>query len=415
MSISTSVRVQHPWGLVCLLAIAMTINFFHRGNLAVAAPVLGPELGLSALKLGVLLSAFYWTYAICQIWAGSLVDRFDVRWVYTAGFLLWSLATFCSGLVVSFATLLILRLLLGLGESVAYPASSRILAATFPESRRGLANSVIDLGARVGPAFGTLCGGLMVAGLGWRWLFRLTGGIGLLWLIPWLFLAPAMAPPKNQPAVNQKGGWGPLLRRRPVWGTCGGLCGANYAWYFLLSWLPSYLVKERHFSLNSMAIWAAAPYLLMAVSSIGGGALADRLIARGGSPVRVRRNFLAIGLLLTALLMPSVLIPRIEWALAGLLLTCFCFGIYASNLWSLSQTLAGAEAAGRWTGFQNACGNVAGIVAPTLTGWIVAQTGEFALAFLGASAACLAGAASFWFLVRASDGVVVPAPQKVTV
>jgi nitrate/nitrite transporter NarK len=182
-----------------------------------------------------------------------------------------------------------------------------------------------------------------------------------------------------------------------------------------LSWLPSYLVKERHFSLNSMAIWAAAPYLLMAVSSIGGGALADRLIARGGSPVRVRRNFLAIGLLLTALLMPSVLIPRIEWALAGLLLTCFCFGIYASNLWSLSQTLAGAEAAGRWTGFQNACGNVAGIVAPTLTGWIVAQTGEFALAFLGASAACLAGAASFWFLVRASDGVVVPAPQKVTV
>ena len=402
MSTSSPGRVRHPWALVCLLAVAMTINFFDRGNLAVAAPVLAPDLGLSSLSLGFLFSAFFWTYALGQIPSGWLVDRIDVRWVYAGGFLIWSLATFFTGVVVSFATLLCLRLLLGVGESMAYPACSRILVITFPENRRGLANSLIDLGARVGPAVGTLCGGLLVAGMGWRFLFLLTGGAGLLWLIPWMFLAPAKSGPANLPAAHQTG-WGELLRKRAVWGTCGGLCGANYAWYFLLSWLPSYLVSERHFSLNSMAIWAAAPYLLMVVSSVGGGVLADRLISRGGSAVRVRRGFLTTGLLLTSVLLPTVLISRIEWALAGLLLACFAFGIYASNLWSLSQTLAGTEAAGRWTGIQNACGNLAGVVAPALTGWIVARTGQFAIAFVAASVACLLGSASFGFLVRASD------------
>ena len=198
------------------------------------------------------------------------------------------------------------------------------------------------MGARLGPALGTLCGGLMVAKLGWRWLFLLSGGAGLAWLIPWMFLAPRRPPLADRVAAVQIG-WGDLLRRRALWGTRCGQFGANYAWYFLLSWLPSYLVKERHFSLSAMAVWAAAPYCLMAITSMGGGVLADRLIRRGASAVRVRQAFVCVGLLLTAFLLPLVLIPRIEWALAGLLVACFAYGIYASNLWALSQTLAGAS------------------------------------------------------------------------
>jgi predicted MFS family arabinose efflux permease len=141
----------------------------------------------------------------------------------------------------------------------------------------------------------------------------------------------------------------------------------------------------------------------MAVTSMGGGILADRLIGRGASAIRVRQALLCVGLLLTAFLLPSVIIPHIEWALAGLLTACLAFGIYASNVWALSQTLAGPIAAGRWTGFQNACANVAGVVAAMLTGWIVARTGQFALAFMGASLACMFGAASYWFFVHPSD------------
>jgi MFS family permease len=400
---ATAKTERVPWGLVILLFFAMFISFFDRGNLAVAAPVLAPELGLSPVALGWLLSGFFWTYAAGQLGAAWLVDRIEVRWAYAAGFLLWSLATLSTAAVSTFSALLCMRLLLGVGEAVAYPASSRIVAAVVPEHRRGLANSVIDLGARLGPALGILMGAQLVGRLGWRGLFVITGSAGLIWLIPWLARAPRVLTPTVARPGGAGPGWRDLLRRRDVWGTCGGLGCANYAWYFLLSWLPSYLVKERQFSMNSLSVGGALPFLLMALTSIGGGILSDRWISRGASPVRVRRGFLVVGLLMTALFLPTVLLPRIEWALAGLFLSCLSLGVYASNLWPLTQTLAGPMAAARWTGFQNAFGNLAGIVSPIVTGWIVAHTGRFAFAFLAASLACVAGAASFGLLVRDSD------------
>ncbi len=400
-SVSAPGAKRLPWGLVALLVIVMIISFFDRGNLAVAAPILAPELGLSTWSVGLLLSAFFWTYAAFQIGAGWLVDRIEVRWVYAGAFLLWSLATLGTAFMGTFGGLLAMRLLLGLGESVTYPASSRILAAVIPEHRRGLANSLVDLGARLGPAAGTMCGALLAARLGWRGLFLITGGAGLLWLVPWLLRAPrvlvATQAARQEVAAPS---WGDLLRRRAMWGTCGGLCGANYAWYFLLSWLPSYLVRERHFTLTGVALWGALPYAFMAISSMGGGILADRWIARGGRAVRVRKAFPVTGLLITSAVLPLVLLPRVEFAVAGLFVACFTFGIYASNLFSLTQTLAGPEAAGRWTGLQNACGNVAGIVSPMLTGWLVTRTGGFTAAFIAASVACLLGAASFGLLVK---------------
>jgi MFS family permease len=152
--------------------------------------------------------------------------------------------------------------------------------------------------------------------------------------------------------------------------------------------------------MNSVAIWGALPYLFMIVSSISGGYLADRWISRGASAVRVRRGFASSGLAMSAVLLPLTLLPRVEWALAGLFLTCFAFGSYVSNLWALTQTLAGPQAAGRWTGMQNACGNLAGILSPILTGWLVTRTGHYSIAFLAASLACLGGAASFGLLIR---------------
>lgn len=390
----------HPWGLVLLLCAALCLNFFHRGNFAVAAPVLGPEFGMSQWAMGLLLSSFFWTYSVSLIGAGWLADRVEVRWVYAIGFLVWCSATLLTSLATSFAALLFTRLLLGVGESVAYPSNSRMLATVFPENRRGLANAVTDLGGRIGPFLGTMGGALLVAKAGWRGLFFITGGLGLLWLIPWLIWAPrnilTVAPVNSAPA-----GWGELLRRRDVWGTFGGLFGANCFWYFLMSWLPSYLVRERHFSMTGLSIWGALPYLLMAISSIAASLVADRWISRGASPVRVRRGFLVTGLTLAAVLLPLALIPRIEWALAGLFITCLVLGLYFSNLWALTQTLAGIHAAGRWTGMQNACGNIAGVLSPLAAGWIIHRTGRFTWAFAAASVACLAGAASFGLLVRA--------------
>jgi MFS family permease len=402
MTTNQSAKMNTPWGLVALLVMVMIISFIDRGNLSVAAPAMVAEVRLSAWAMGLLLSAFFWTYALFQIVSGWLSDRYEVRWIYAVGFLVWTAATISTGLVSTFALFLIFRLFLGIGESVTYPATSRILAAVVPENRRGLANSLVDLGARVGPAAGILLGAtLLTTGQGWRTIFFLTGSLGILWLIPWMWFAPKKLEASSRfSGAEIKGlSWSQLLRSRSVWGTCGGLCGANYSWYFLLTWLPTYLVKERQISYGSLAFLGTLPFLLMVVSSLGCGLLADRLISKGGSAVKVRKGFLVIGLSLTAVFMLGALSPRGQLAITSLMIACFTFGIYASNLFALTQALAGAGAAGRWTGLQNACGNLAGIVSPMLTGWIVEHTGTFAMAFVCAGIACLAGAASFGLLV----------------
>ena len=417
MTLNPSISARTPWGLVALLVIVMTISFIDRGNLSVAAPAMIAEMKLSAWAMGVLLSAFFWTYALFQIVSGWLSDRFEVRWVYATGFLVWSAATFSTGLVSTFALFLAFRMFLGIGESVTYPATSRILAAVVPENRRGLANSLVDLGARLGPAAGIFLGAtLLTTGQGWRVIFFLTGSLGILWLIPWMLVAPkklatSAAPPESEGAGLS---WSRLLRSRSVWGTCGGLCGTNYSWYFLLTWLPTYLVKERHISYGSLAFLGTLPFLLMVVSSLSCGILADWLISKGGSAVKVRKGFLVTGLSLTAVFMLGVLSSRGQLAIVSLMIACFTFGIYASNLFALTQALAGARAAGRWTGLQNACGNLAGIVSPMFTGWIVEHTGTFAMAFVCAGIACLAGAASFGLLVGNTPlAGPVPAEQMV--
>jgi MFS family permease len=397
-------RKTRPWVLVFLLVAVMLLSFFDRGNLSVAAPVLAPDLGITPEELGRLFSAFFFTYALFQVGVGWLCDRIDVKWVYASGFLVWSAATLGTAATTGFTGLLLMRLLLGVGESVTYPATARILAAVIPERRRGLANSLVDaFGARIGPALGIVCGAWLVADRGWRALFLILGGAGLLWLVPWIALAPRLGFVPEKAAAVPKVGWRELLARRAFWGTCGGLMGANYAWYFLLTWLPSYLVGERGFSLKSMGVIGSFPFLIMVVPSLAGGVVADWLVSHGRSPVRVRKSFLAAGLLLTAMLLPLTIVPRIELALAALFAACFTLGVYASNLFALTQSLAGPEASGRWTGLQNACGNIPGMVAPWVTGWIVQTTGRFSAAFVAAGVSCLIGSACFGLLVREAD------------
>ncbi len=391
--------ISRPRMLLFLLMLAMCINFFDRVSLSVAAPVLAPELHITTWSLGVLLSSFFWTYSVCQIGSGWLVDRVEARSAYAVAFILWSLATLGMAFASSFEGLLSMLLVLGVCESLAYPMTSHIIASAFPEERRGLANSLVDLGARLGPAAGTMCGGLLIAHVGWRGLLTICGIGGGLWVIPWLLLAPRLPVPQGK-STDLAVSWKRLLSKGAVWGTIGGICGANYAWYFLLTWLPSYLVRERHFSLASLATFGSLPYLFMAISSVSGGAFSDYLIKRGHDPVSVRKAFLSTGLGATAFLLPFVLLPRTALSLAGLYLSCFGFGIYASNLFSLTQALAGRQAAGRWTGAQNCFGNVVGIASGICTGWLVQHTGNFVTPFIAASCACLFGAASFWLLVR---------------
>ncbi len=392
------------WLLLGLLVASICINYVDRANLSAAAEDLSRELSLDPKSMGVLLSSFFWSYMLFQIPSGWLIDRFNVYWVYAAGYFIWSVATALTGFANTFNAILGLRLLLGLAESVAYPSYSKIIAAGFPEEKRGLPNSLIDAGSKLGPFLGLLIGGSIIAHQGWRAMFISIGGVSLLWLIPWIIAVRR----GTGHAVRRKEagpGFAAIFSKRAAWGTFIGLLGSNYAWYFLLTWLPSYLRRERHFSAEMMATSGSIPFLGVATASVFGGWLSDRLIAQGHSPTLVRKSFVIGGLTGATLLFPAALVPDPTTALVLLTCACLFYGLFSSNLWAVTQCLAGTAAAGKWTGIQNTFGNLSGVLAPYFTGWIVAETHSFLWAFVAACGALLLSATSYLVLVKRVEAV----------
>jgi MFS family permease len=404
-------RRELTWGALGLLVISGFLNYFDRSNLSVGAGQIQNELHLDSLQLGMLFSAFFWTYAMMQVLliSGWLVERFNVCWILAGGFLLWSGATAVTGAARAFASLFALRLLLGIGESIAYPSYSRLLANYFPEERRGIANALIDAGTKLGPALGTLLGGWLMIEYGWRVFFVALGAGSLLWLVPWLLLMPHGKGAETREHPERIPGARDILRQRAAVFTGLGLFCSNYYWYFLLTWLPLYLQTERHFSAGRMTAVASTAYFGIALSATMSGHLSDRLIARGKSPNRVRKTFAGAGLTLSTIILPVALVDNAGIATALLVIACVCFGIYTGNVFAITQTLAGPRASGKWTSLQNGFANFAGVTAPWLTGWIVHRTGQYLWAFVVASAVVLAGAAIFVFGIERIQPVRWPA------
>jgi MFS transporter, ACS family, D-galactonate transporter len=389
--------MSSPWRFLFVLALATSINYIDRGSLSVAAPALSAELSITPAQIGLLLSAFSWSYVSFMIFAGWLADRYNPGWVLVAGFVVWSAATFATAFARSVGSLLVLRLVLGFGEAFAFPAIYKMIAVIFPADRRALPNSLIDVGGRVGAGLSTLLGGLLIAHFGWRPLFICLSLAGIMWLLPWFLSAPQRwcvipASHPDAPGIRE------ILKRRQAWGTFLGNFCCNYGYYFLLTWLPSYLVMERHLAINKTALWGSFPYCACAIASFCGGWASDRFIARGATPTRVRKSFLITGCLACTVMLPAYLVSSLAVSIALLTIAYIAIGLYASNVWAVSQALAGA-AVGRWTGVQNAIGNVAGVAAPLATGLIVSKTGSFFVAFLSASVIAAAGALFYIFVV----------------
>ena len=381
-----------------LLSLSILINYIDRSNLSIAAPLIKGELGLSDWQLGTLLAAFFWTYGFMQIPAGWLVDRFDVKRVFATGFFVWSAATAMTGILHGFVALIIIRIILGVGESVAFPSYCKILGIHFTESHRGFANSAIMAGLGLGPAIGILVGGSVVARFGWRPFFLALGLGALVWLVPWL----AWMPRRTRSAAPTTGatvGILDILRQRSAWGTCLGQFCVNYTLYFLVTWLPSYLVRGRHLSMSQMARVGGLVFFLSSISGIGLGKLSDRWIAVGSSPTRVRKTMLGVGQIgLGASMAAAAFAPQsiFIWVLApaGIFL-----GMSGGNCWAVTQTIAGTRVAGRWAGVQNFVGNFAGAVAPMLTGYLLARTGQFYGPLVIAAVVSWIGALSWVFAV----------------
>lgn len=384
--------------MIALLALSVLINYIDRGNLSIAASLLKDELGLSASQLGILLSSFFWAYSLFLPLSGWLVDRFEVKWVMALGFFLWSAATAATGGLHTFAALLAARLILGMGESVAYPCNGKFLAQYVPEVGRGFANALIAAGVGCGPALGTFFGGMLMAQYGWRPFFIALGILSMAWLIPWLAWMPRGGS-NFSPVEEGSAGLLKLLTERSMWGTCGGLFGANYVLYFEITWLPFYLVRERHLSLGTMAKIAGVGYLCYSAGALVFGWISDRWIAAGGTPTVVRKTFAGAGAGGAGLLLLGCALVGPRVAVILLLLAFAAGGMCGSNIWAITQTLAGPKMAGRWTGLQNFLGNLAGVIAPAVTGFVIDYTGHFLAAFVIMAIIGLLAALSYIFVI----------------
>ncbi len=389
---------------VILLVLSIFISYIDRGSLSVADNYLQSDFNLDAEQRGRIYSMFFFGYTPALILAGWLVDRFNVNKVLAGGYLLWSAATLLTGAANGFLMLVCLRVLLGIGESVAYPAYSKILAGNFQENQRGLANAAIDAGSKLGPALSVLLGGLLMARFGWRIFFVCTGILSLLWLIPWFILAPKDRVLPHH-AKGKVPGFGEILSKRAAWGTFIGLFCGNYVWYFIITWLPGYFRKELHYTQNEMAVFASVPLLVLAISALSSGWVSDRLISRGANPNLVRKAFTGLGLGLSTVMFGSVLTHDRTTSLLVICAACLAYGLYSANLWATTQTLAGPWAAGRWTGLQNAFGNISGMIAPWLTGWIVQKTGQFYWAFVITTALLVVGTISFTIIIPKVEAI----------
>jgi MFS family permease len=386
-------------GIVVLLALAIFINYVDRGNLATAGPLMKDELHLSASKFGLLLSAFFWTYVPGQILAGWMVEKLNAYRTYALGLALWSISTALTGVASGFSMLIALRLLLGIGESVAFPCSSQLIAQHLPQHRLGMANGLVAMGLSLGPAFGTFAGGMFMARFGWRNLFLYFGLASLLWLVPWFASTRRLSKADDEPKVDRAPPFRALLVRREAWGAGIGHFCNNYAFYFVISWLPLYLVKTRGFTVPQMAELGGLIYVVYAASSIVTGWLSDRWLTAGGSVTTVRKSAIIAGHLMAALAMLGCMVGAAPVAIASLFLAGIAFGFTSPQLYSIGQTLGGQRGGGKWIAFQNCIGNLAGIVAPIITGAVVDKTGEFTWAFAVAGVVSVVGALSWATLI----------------
>ncbi|HEY6049376.1 MAG TPA: MFS transporter, partial [Sphingomicrobium sp.] len=242
-----SSRSSIATGVILLLGIGVFLNYVDRGSLPTAAPVLKGDLHLSNEDYGLAFSAFFWIYAPIQLFAGWLCDRFSVYKLLAAGILIWSLSTLLMGFAGGFLSLFVLRIMLGIGESLSFPGSSKVIARHVPAERRGVANAALAMGIAFGPAAGTLGGGLVVAHFGWRAMFFMFGAVTLLWLLPWQQLVRSL-PAGTHRQREARVPAATLLRSWPLWSMSIVHGLGNYCFYFLLAWLPLFLTEARGFS-----------------------------------------------------------------------------------------------------------------------------------------------------------------------
>jgi ACS family D-galactonate transporter-like MFS transporter len=401
--------------ILALLTVGTLINYLDRTVISVAAPLMTKELQLDAVTMGIVFSAFSWTYAAAQIPGGILLDRIGVRITYFLSVTVWSAFTLVQGLVTNAWTLIVCRMGLGLAEAPAFPCNSRVLATWFPQAERASATGVYSIGQYFGLAFLSPLLFWIAGAFGWRALLIIVGAAGILFGFVWyaLYRDPhesrankaeldyIVAGGGLAAATRVKFQWshiGFLLRQRQIVGASIGQFASNSTLVFFLTWFPTYLATERQMGWIKVGFFTILPFIAACVGVLSGGLLSDHLLRRTGSANVARKLPIIAGLLLASTIVIANFVSRDTLVIVVMSLAFFGQGM--CNLgWTLLTDVAPKELMGLSGGVFNFCANLAGIVTPLVVGFVVYATGSFAWALTFIGIVALLGVFSYVFVV----------------
>ena len=417
--------------VMALLFVSVTINSLDRSNLSITAPAMRDELALDTVQMGYVLAAFGWTYALCQIPGGWLVDRLSPRPLYATLIVLWSLATILLGVTRGMAALVLVRMLVGALEAPSYPINNRVVTTWFPERERATAIGVYTSGQFVGLAFLTPLLVWIESRFGWRMVFVATGCAGLVWGLVWLvtYRDPHDSRRTNAAElarIREGGGLVDLARRehrraisradlgavlgsRKLWGVYLGQFALTSTLWFFLTWFPTYLVQARGMSFVKAGFLASLPFLAAFVGVLCSGLLSDAMVRRGASLGTARKVPIVTGLLLSASIVGANFVETPALVVFFLTLAFFGNGL-ASITWSLVSAIAPERLLGLTGGVFNFVGNLSGITVPIVVGYLARSHGFAAgLTYVGSLA--VVGALSYVLVVGRVERLPDPSAE----
>jgi sugar phosphate permease len=408
-------RIRRSQNLaLSLLVICGVINYLDRATLAVANEFIRADLGLSLGQMGVLLSAFSWSYALCQLPVGALVDKVGPRYLLGIGLVVWSLAQAAGGLASTFGYFVLARIALGIGEAPQFPAAARVVSNWFPPRSRGTPTGIYNSASPLGVALAPILLTPLISATSWHWAFFVTGAMGLVAAVIWVALyrdpvreqltsdeiaylqgdGPSEAPPKTSLAS-----WGALFKHRATWGMMLGFFGSVYLNWVYLTWLPGYLRVERNMDIAYAGLASTVPFLCGFAGALLAGWASDRVVRFSDSPVAGRRNAVVVSMLgMVAFTIPAALVESNVVAIACISIVIFLANASSACAWSLATVVAPPSRIASLGAIQNFGGFLGGALAPILTGYI-AQSWSFVPALLTGAAIAFMGAMSYHFLV----------------
>lgn len=419
------------WGIAGVIGVGMFVNYIDRVNISVATPDIMRDFHISAGQMGIISSAYLWTYAVLQMPIGSIIDRIGVRWVNRVAAALWAISSFLSAAAGGLGLLLLSRLLLGVGEVPTVPAGWKAIGQWFPQHERGRATSIFDGCAKVSNVLGIPIMAFLVTTFNWQAAFVFTGVLSLLYLLIWwvLYLTPRQALARGRlkagefeymrsggaqdETVTGAGslrGIGYLLRRRKTWGVAFGYAAYTYAYYVLLTWLPGYLGEQFGVNLLSGGLYTMIPWLVAVIAQfLFAGVVMDRWIKRTGDETKVRRIVLITSMLVSLTVAGAAYAGSLPLALG--FLSIGAAGLAVSNPAgaTIIALIAPEGYTGSLGGIVNFIANLIGIAAPIVTGFVVDATGSFAGAFTVTGAVLIAGILCYTVVLGKVERMPAPA------